>query len=76
MQKAFRLKIAAQFVLHNFWLFSFYSNINLSMPKFSISAEASLGETLTEMGITDAFGDKADFSGISEEVKLKVSKVG
>lgn len=46
------------------------------MPKFSISAEASLGETLKEMGIMDAFGEKADFSGISEEVKLKVSKVG
>ena len=46
------------------------------LPKFSISAESSLGEVLQEMGIVDAFGDKADFSGIIEDAKLKVSKVG
>lgn len=46
------------------------------MPKFSISADASLGEVLQDMGVTDAFSDAADFSGISEEPKLKVSKVG
>lgn len=46
------------------------------MPKFSISAEASLDNTLREIGITNAFGHQADFSGMSEEVKLKVSKVG
>ncbi|XP_017264785.1 alpha-1-antitrypsin homolog [Kryptolebias marmoratus] len=58
------------------WHDSLYkNNINLSMPKFSISAEASLDEILMEMGITDAFGDRADFSGMSDEVKLKVSKV-
>ncbi|KAM7395762.1 hypothetical protein PAMA_007171 [Pampus argenteus] len=51
------------------------SSVDLSLPKFSISAKASLDDTLKEMGITAAFGDKADFSGISGEVKLKVSKV-
>ncbi|KAI3364092.1 hypothetical protein L3Q82_010921, partial [Scortum barcoo] len=50
-------------------------SVNLYLPKFSISAEASLDTTLKEMGITDAFTDNADFSGMSEEVKLKVSKV-
>ncbi|XP_017264575.1 alpha-1-antitrypsin homolog [Kryptolebias marmoratus] len=54
---------------------SFKNNINLSMPKFSISAEASLDEALKEMGITDAFGEEADFCGISEEVELRVSRV-
>ncbi|XP_037543542.1 alpha-1-antitrypsin homolog [Nematolebias whitei] len=49
--------------------------IDLSMPKFSISAEASLEDILKEMGITRAFENSADFSGISEEVKLVVSKV-
>ncbi|XP_069014742.1 alpha-1-antitrypsin homolog [Embiotoca jacksoni] len=53
----------------------FRNNINLFMPKFSISAEASLVDTLKEMGMTDAFGDNADFSGMSDEVKLKASKV-
>ncbi|KAM8726485.1 alpha-1-antitrypsin homolog [Acanthopagrus schlegelii] len=51
------------------------NSVDLFLPKFSISAEASLDSTLKEMGITDAFGDNADFSGISAEVPLKVSKV-
>lgn len=46
------------------------------LPKFSISADASLGEVLQEMGVADAFSDAADLSGISQEPKLKVSKVG
>ena len=50
--------------------------MDLSLPKFSISTEASLDDTLKEMGMTDAFADSADFSGMSAEVKLKVSKVG
>lgn len=54
----------------------FLSSVDLFLPKFSISAEASLDSTLKEMGITDAFGDNADLSGISAEVPLKVSKVG
>ncbi|XP_074508345.1 alpha-1-antitrypsin homolog [Sebastes fasciatus] len=49
--------------------------VDLFLPKFSISADASLENTLKEMGITDAFEDRADFSGISDEVKIKVSKV-
>ncbi|XP_041814704.1 alpha-1-antitrypsin homolog [Chelmon rostratus] len=51
------------------------NSVDLSLPKFSISADASLDSTLKEMGITDAFADTADFSGMSDEVKLKVSKV-
>ncbi|XP_037606232.1 alpha-1-antitrypsin homolog [Sebastes umbrosus] len=58
------------------WHDSLYrSSVDLSLPKFSISADASLGSTLKEMGMTDAFADNADFSGMSTEVKLKVSKV-
>lgn len=45
------------------------------MPKFSISATFKLKETLQGMGIDDAFSDKADFSGITEEVKVKASQV-
>ncbi|XP_076874211.1 alpha-1-antitrypsin homolog [Brachyhypopomus gauderio] len=52
----------------------FRSNIDLYMPKFSISASSSLGNTLKEMGIVHAFSDSADFSGISES-KVAVSKV-
>ncbi|KAK2856516.1 hypothetical protein Q5P01_005251 [Channa striata] len=49
--------------------------VKLHLPKFSISTEASLEQTLKEMGITDAFEDRADFSGVSDTAKLKVSKV-
>lgn len=45
------------------------------MPKFSISATSELKGILQEMGIVDAFGDAADFSGMTEEVKVKVSDV-
>uniref|UniRef100_G3NMQ1 Serpin peptidase inhibitor, clade A (alpha-1 antiproteinase, antitrypsin), member 1 n=1 Tax=Gasterosteus aculeatus aculeatus TaxID=481459 RepID=G3NMQ1_GASAC len=53
----------------------FRSSVNLFLPKFSISAEATLDSTLKEMGMVDAFTDNADFSGLSDAVKLKVSKV-
>uniref|UniRef100_A0A3Q3XDC7 Serpin domain-containing protein n=1 Tax=Mola mola TaxID=94237 RepID=A0A3Q3XDC7_MOLML len=60
----------------NHWHDSLYrTSVDLSMPKFSINADASLDSTLKEMGIADAFSDQADFSGISDETKLKVSKV-
>ncbi|XP_042337098.1 alpha-1-antitrypsin homolog [Plectropomus leopardus] len=50
------------------------SLVYLFLPKFSISAVASLENTLKEMGITNAFENNADFSGISEEFNVKVSK--
>uniref|UniRef100_A0A672J008 Alpha-1-antitrypsin homolog n=1 Tax=Salarias fasciatus TaxID=181472 RepID=A0A672J008_SALFA len=58
------------------WTQSFFkNNVDLSLPKFSISAEASLKQILQELGVTDAFSVAADFSGLSEDIKLKVSKV-
>ncbi|KAF7690658.1 alpha-1-antitrypsin homolog isoform X2 [Silurus meridionalis] len=51
------------------------SSVDLFMPKFSISASSCLGEILKELGMVDAFSDKADFSGMSEETKLRASKV-
>lgn len=51
-------------------------SVEVSLPKFSISADASLGKVLQAMGVINAFSDSADFTGISEGPKLKVSKVG
>ncbi|XP_041661564.1 alpha-1-antitrypsin homolog [Cheilinus undulatus] len=48
--------------------------IHLFLPKFSISTDASLKSTLKEMGIINAFENNADFSGISEELPLEISK--
>ncbi|XP_060771739.1 alpha-1-antitrypsin homolog [Neoarius graeffei] len=50
-------------------------SLDLYVPKFSISASASLRDTLEEMGIVNAFSDTANFSAISENIGLKVSKV-
>lgn len=52
-----------------------FSSVDLFMPKFSISATSKLNDILTEMGVTDAFSDTADFSGMTEELKVKVSQV-
>ncbi|KAM6915513.1 alpha-1-antitrypsin homolog [Xenentodon cancila] len=49
--------------------------VDLHLPKFSISVDASLEDALKDMGIINAFEDNADFSGISEMTNLKVSKV-
>ncbi|XP_052391833.1 alpha-1-antitrypsin homolog [Carassius gibelio] len=53
----------------------FRSSVDLFMPKFSISATSELKGILQDMGVTDAFSDAADLSGMTEEVKVKVSRV-
>ncbi|CAB1339938.1 unnamed protein product [Coregonus sp. 'balchen'] len=53
----------------------FRTNVDIFMPKFSTSTSYSLGDHLKDMGVVSAFGNTADFSAISEETKLKVSKV-
>lgn len=51
------------------------SSVDLFLPKFSINADASLDSTLQELGMNYAYSDSADFSGISTEARLKISKV-
>ncbi|XP_029295945.1 serpin A3-5-like [Cottoperca gobio] len=48
---------------------------NIYLPKFSIKTSYRLNDVMTEMGMTDMFGDRADLSGISEGQKLVVSDV-
>ncbi|XP_054467072.1 serpin A3-5-like [Anoplopoma fimbria] len=45
------------------------------IPKFSIKSSYTLNDVLTEMGMTDMFGDRADLRGISDAHKLAVSDV-
>ncbi|XP_051174257.1 antichymotrypsin-2-like [Leptopilina boulardi] len=42
-------------------------DIELYLPKFTIQNEHRLKLTLTEMGITDAFNEQADFTAISKK---------
>ncbi|KAG8514316.1 Serpin A11 [Galemys pyrenaicus] len=48
--------------------------VEVFMPKFSISASYDLETILPKMGIRDAFGKNADFSGITKTDSLQVSK--
>ena len=49
--------------------------VNLTFPKFKMTSQFELSKTLTEMGMPLPFSDKADFSGMSTQDELKISKV-
>ncbi|XP_045679555.1 serpin A9 [Phyllostomus hastatus] len=48
--------------------------LEVFIPKFSISTSYDLENILPKMGIRDAFGKDADFSGITKKDSLRVSK--
>ena len=50
-------------------------HVALSMPKFNAASSVDFGQILKAMGIVDAFGGKADFSGMSGKPDLQLSKV-
>lgn len=49
--------------------------VALSMPKTDITADAELKGVLQALGVTDAFADDADFSGIRRETQLSIGSV-
>jgi leukocyte elastase inhibitor len=49
--------------------------IQLSLPKYNIESEFDLNASLKQLGIKEAFSMSADFSGITENEKLYISKV-
>ena len=50
--------------------------VNLSLPKFGIETKAQLADMLSALGMSTAFDpDKADFSGMTTQEKLFISKV-
>ncbi|XP_054423058.1 corticosteroid-binding globulin [Pteronotus mesoamericanus] len=51
------------------------SQVDLHIPKVSISGAYDLKGLLGNMGIGDVFGTQANFSGITRDAQLKLSKV-
>lgn len=47
----------------------------VSVPKFKMTSKFSLARVLQSMGMTDAFTDKADFSGMTDNRDLFISAV-
>ncbi len=52
-----------------------FGQVNLSMPTFTIRSDDKLNSTLASMGMSQAFGSGADFSGISSKAALQVQAV-
>ncbi|XP_074887173.1 alpha-1-antitrypsin-like [Buteo buteo] len=49
-------------------------NIYLDLPKFSMSGSYDVKDLFQKMGVTEAFSNQADFSGVVEKNPLSVSK--
>jgi serine protease inhibitor len=49
--------------------------VKVDLPKFKTTSQFSLGGVLESMGMSLAFSDKADFSGMSTEERLFISAV-
>lgn len=49
--------------------------VRLYLPKFNITGEFSLADVLTSMGMGIAFNNNADFSGMTDQEKLAISRV-
>jgi serpin B len=49
--------------------------VQVALPKFKMRAEFELSKVLASMGMPLAFGDKADFSGMSSEEKVVIDAV-
>ena len=52
-----------------------YSKVDLELPKFELKYDSSLKKILIDMGMEKAFTNNADFSGLSEDKKLKIDDV-
>lgn len=49
--------------------------VQVFFPKFTVTSEFSLANTLEELGMTDAFDSMADFSGMDGRMDLYISRV-
>lgn len=55
--------------------FTLETEVKLHLPRFTFEYEKTLNEALIDMGMGIAFGDQADFSGISQTEFLYISEV-
>ncbi|EAY31427.1 scca2/scca1 fusion protein isoform 1 [Microscilla marina ATCC 23134] len=53
----------------------FYTQVKLSLPKFKMTLNVKLKNVLKTMGMQQAFGNTADFSGMTGNKSLKISEV-
>ncbi|KAH0545952.1 antichymotrypsin-2-like [Cotesia glomerata] len=49
--------------------------LNLWLPKFKIESTINVNDILEKLGMTDMFTNNADFTGITDNPPLKISKV-
>jgi serpin B len=49
--------------------------VDLRMPRLTLRLQTSLNQTLESLGMADAFGPTADFSGITRKVSLQIQQV-
>jgi serpin B len=49
--------------------------VSVWLPRFKLTSEFELENTLSEMGMPQAFSDTADFSGMNGETDLGISRV-
>lgn len=63
------------FYLSNILTDSQKVNVQLTLPKFEIDTKTEFASTLKKMGMSLAFNDSADFSGITGQTDLKIDKV-
>lgn len=49
--------------------------VQVSLPKFKVSGDFELKQTLSQLGMTSAFDDSADFSGMNGKKDLSLSAV-
>lgn len=60
----------------NQWMNSFSRpELNLHLPKFKFEYKQELNDVLIQLGMENPFSNAANFSGISKDVSLKISKV-
>lgn len=52
-----------------------YQTTEITIPKFTFTSDFNLTDYLINMGMTDAFGKQADFSGITGQKNLMIDKV-